>query len=145
MHSTFMAACEGGGLALAAGILAGAPGRGGSSGAVLELIGAVVGGILFGIALDSGGHEQWPGYFAGAAVALVACTIARQVVAGASAREGAGAGAIAIIVALFALAVAGLSLVIPPISIVALAALLALWVSRRRRAGRKYEGLRVLR
>ena len=40
---------------------------------------------------------------------------------------------------------AGLSLAFGPIALLALAALIYLALARRRRAGRKYEGLRVLR
>src|SRR5919198_1094088 len=41
--------------------------------------------------------------------------------------------------------VAGVSLVLKPFSLLAFAALLGLWASRRRQAERKHEGLRVLR
>jgi hypothetical protein len=145
VDSTFIAACQGVGLALAAGILAGAPGRSGSAGTALELAGAVVGAVLFGISLSDNGHTAWPGYIAGAVLALFAFLVARDVAAGAAARAGSGAGAVSGFIALAAVVLAGLSLVIEPIAIVALVALLALAFARRRRAGRKYEGLRVLR
>ena len=41
--------------------------------------------------------------------------------------------------------VAAVSLVFKPFSLLALVALLWLWISRRRQAERKHEGLRVLR
>jgi hypothetical protein len=50
-----------------------------------------------------------------------------------------------VIVVLAAVIVAGVSLVLKPFSLLAFAALLGLWGSRRRQAERKHEGLRVLR
>jgi cytochrome c-type biogenesis protein CcmH/NrfF len=44
-----------------------------------------------------------------------------------------------------AVVVAGLSLIVEPVSLVVLAALAWLWFARRQRAQRKHEGLRVLR
>ena len=41
--------------------------------------------------------------------------------------------------------VAAVSLVLKPFSLLVLVALLWVWISRRRRAERKHEGLRVLR
>jgi hypothetical protein len=43
------------------------------------------------------------------------------------------------------LVLAGLSLLVPPVSLLAVLALVWLAAARRRRAARKYEGLRVLR
>jgi hypothetical protein len=145
VDSTFIAACQGAGLALAAGILAGAPGRSDGLGSLLEFAGAIAGAVLFAVSLDASDHTSWPGYFAGAALALLAYLVARDVAAGAAGRAGAGSGAISAFVALAALVLAGLSLVVQPISIAAFVAIVVLGVARRRRAGRKYEGLRVLR
>jgi hypothetical protein len=50
-----------------------------------------------------------------------------------------------LIVAVIALIVAALSVLLEPFGLVALAALLWLASARRRRAQRKYEGLRILR
>jgi Flp pilus assembly protein TadB len=52
---------------------------------------------------------------------------------------------VTVIVVGAAVVVAGISLVFEPFSLVVLAALSWVWVSRRRRAERKHEGLRVLR
>ena len=49
------------------------------------------------------------------------------------------------IVVLAAVIVAAVSLVFKPFSLIVLVALLWLWISRRRQAERKHEGLRVLR
>ena len=50
-----------------------------------------------------------------------------------------------VIVVVAAVVIAGISLVFKPFSLLVLAALLWLWISRRRRAEREHEGLRVLR
>jgi hypothetical protein len=50
-----------------------------------------------------------------------------------------------LMVAVAAAALAGLSILLPPVSLAVLAALVWLGLSRRRRAQRKYEGLRILR
>jgi hypothetical protein len=52
---------------------------------------------------------------------------------------------VTLIVVVTAVVVAGISLVFEPFSLVALVGLSWVWVSRRRRAERKHEGLRVLR
>jgi uncharacterized paraquat-inducible protein A len=70
--------------------------------------------------------------------------VVSAVVAGAQARAR-GASSIGIIVAVVALVVAVLSVFVEPFGLVALLALLWLASARRRRAQRKYEGLRVLR
>ena len=49
------------------------------------------------------------------------------------------------IVVLAAVIVAGVSLVLKPFSLLVLVALTVLWITRRRQAERKHEGLRVLR
>ena len=64
----FLAGCQGAGLAVAAGALAGASGRRGTPGVVLLVL-AVIGGAaaLFGIALANEDHPAWPGWPVGAA------------------------------------------------------------------------------
>jgi hypothetical protein len=139
----FLAGCQGLGLALAAGAFSGASGRDGAIGAVLLVAAMIGGGALFGWSLDQEDHPAWPGFIAGAACAAFAFVVTRGVAAGAQARGGdAFSGAM---IALAALVLAGLSLVVGPVSLVALLALGWLWVSRSRREGRKYEGLRTLR
>ena len=49
------------------------------------------------------------------------------------------------LIALAALAIAGLSVLLQPLGLVALAAIVYLGLARRSRAARKYEGLRTLR
>lgn len=140
----FLATCQGIGLALAAGTFAGASGRRGVIGFVLAAIAAIVGGLLFGASLAGADHPAWPGWPVGAAIAVVAFGIVNGVVAGAQARHE-GASSVGVIVALVALVLAGVSLLLEPVSLVAVLALGWLGSARRRRAQRKYEGLRVLR
>ncbi len=80
----------------------------------------------------------------GIIIAVVAYGVVSAVVAGAQARAG-GATSIGLIVAAVALVLAALSVFVEPVGLVALLALLWLASARRRRAQRKYEGLRVLR
>ncbi|HSI79386.1 MAG TPA: hypothetical protein VK919_01930 [Solirubrobacterales bacterium] len=140
----FLAGCQGTGLALAAGVLAGAAGRRGPVGLSL-LAAAVAGGaVLFALSLTAEDHPAWPGAVAGALFAALAYAVARAVAEGARGREG-GAGMTAALIGLAALALAGVSLLLSPVGLVALFAITWLAVSRRRSAGRKYEGLRTLR
>jgi cytochrome c oxidase assembly factor CtaG len=140
----FLAACQGAGLAVAAGALAGAPGRRGTISTLL-LIAAVIGGaVLFGASLAAEDHPAWPGWPVGAAIAWVSFAVVSDFAAGAAARAD-GGGFIAGLVVLLALATAGLSVILPPLGLVALAATAYLGAARRERASRKYEGLRSLR
>ena len=65
----FLAACQGLGLALAAGALGGALGRRGTLGTVLLIVAVVAGAALFGISLAAEDHPAWPGWPLGAALA----------------------------------------------------------------------------
>ena len=151
----FEASCQGIGLALAAGMLAGAisgvfeGGRDGPGpGSALLLVVAGVGaGLAFGSALASEDHPAWPGWFVGAACAVFAFMLVRGVVIGAGVRAGAesaGTG-IAGMAAITAFALAGLALLWGPLSLLALAGLVYLARGRRRRASEKHAGLRSLR
>jgi hypothetical protein len=140
----FLAACQGAGLAVAAGALAGAPGRRGTLSTLL-LVAAVVGGAaLFGASLEAEDHPAWPGWPLGALIAAGSFAVVREFAAGAAARAQ-GGGFIAALVGLAALATAGLSVLLQPFGLVALAAIVYLGLARRERAARKYEGLRSLR
>jgi hypothetical protein len=142
------AGCQGLGLALAAGALLGAFGIRGSAGIVLAVLAAGAGAALFGASLSAEDHPAWPGWVMGALAGEFAFMTARDVAAAAQSRAGeGGAGGIALFIALFAIALAGLSL-LGPVALISLAALLAtlwLWATRRSQAGQKYEGLRTLR
>jgi hypothetical protein len=146
----FLAGCQGLGLALAAGVLGGAISGtrdGDALRVTLGLAALAAGAALFGWSLTSEDHPAWPGWLAGAAAALVAFGVASEVVTGARRRageEGSG-GAIAAMCAGAGLALGGLSLVVSPVSLAALAGIVWLAFARRRRAAAKHEGLRVLR
>jgi hypothetical protein len=140
----FLAGCQGLALALAAGAFAGASGRRGAIGVVLLIAAMVGGGALFGLSIAEEDHPAWPGWIAGALFAAFAFLVIREVAEGA-ARRAEGGGFTSALIALCALALAGLSLLLQPVGLVAAAALAWLALARRRRAGRKYEGLRTLR
>ena len=140
----FLATCQGIGLALAAGTFGGASGRRGVIGFLLAGAAAIGGGFLFGASLSAADHPAWPGWLVGAAIAVLTFGVVNGVVAGALARHE-GASSIGMIVALGALVLAAASLFVEPVALVALLAIVWLGLARRRRAQRKYEGLRVLR
>lgn len=140
----FLAGCQGIGLALAAGVLAGALGRRGSLGVGPLAIAVAGGAVLFALSLTAEDHPAWPGVVAGAILAAFAFVVTRGVAEGARARQE-GAGMSEILIAVGALVLAGASLLVSPVALVALVALAWLAVARRRGAARKYEGLRTLR
>jgi hypothetical protein len=149
----FLAICQGLGLAIAAGLILGVvfpP--------IMPTWGAVVGAAPIGVlaagaALNGAGESVWPALPVGAIGAGFAAVVSRDVASGAIRRQrnrvtGADVqspSGVTVIVVLVAVVVAGISLVFEPFSLVVLVALSWVWVSRRRRAERKHEGLRVLR
>jgi hypothetical protein len=142
--SLFLATCQGIGLAVAAGTFAGASGRRDMIGFLLAAMAAVAGAVLFAISLHNRDHPAWPGVPLGIIIAVISFGVVSAVVAGAQARAR-GASSVGMIVAGVALVVAVLSIFVEPLGLVFLLALLWLASARRRRAQRKYEGLRVLR
>jgi hypothetical protein len=149
----FMAICTGLGLALAAGLIIGVvvPPIVPAWGAFVAA--APLGVIACGAALNGADEEIWPALLIGPAAAGGAALITRDVVGGAARRarpsiedvQAQTPAGVAAIVVLAAAVVAVLSLFLPPVSLVVLAAFVWLWFSRRRREERKHEGLRVLR
>jgi hypothetical protein len=149
----FMAICTGLGLALAAGLIIGVvvPPIVPAWGALVAA--APLGVIACGAALNGADEEIWPALLIGPAAAGGAALITRDVVGGAARRarpsiedvQAQTPTGVAAIVVLAAAVVAVLSLFLPPVSLVVLAAFVWLWLSRRRREERKHEGLRVLR
>jgi hypothetical protein len=149
-----LAICQGLGLAIAVGLVIGVvipsimPAWGVVAGA------APLGVLAAGAALNGADEAVWPALPVGVIGAGLAAIVARDVAAGAARRQQGGlpadpraqpASGVTAIVVLAAVVVAGVSLVLEPFSLIALVALLWLWVSRRRQAERKHEGLRVLR
>jgi hypothetical protein len=149
----FLAICQGLGLAIAAGLILGVvfPPVMPTWGAVVGV--APIGVLAAGAALNGADEAIWPALPVGLLGSGVAAAVTRDVAAGAIRRqqdqvtrpEVQAPSGITVIVVVAAVVVAGLSLIVEPISLVVLAALLWLWLSRRQRAQRKHEGLRVLR
>lgn len=149
----FLAICQGLGLAIAAGLILGVvvppimPTWGAIAGA------APIGVLAAGAALNGADEALWPALPVGIIGAGLAAVVTRDVAAGAIRRqrdqvtraEVQAPSGVTVIVVLAAVVVAGISLVLEPVSLLALLALSFLWVSRRRQAERKHEGLRVLR
>jgi hypothetical protein len=148
-----LAICQGLGLAIAVGLIIGVvvpP--------IMPAWGAVVGAAPLGVlaagaALNGADEALWPALPVGVVGGGLAAIVARDVASGAARRQqdrlGAAnvqaSGGVTAIVVLAAVVIAGVSLVLKPFALLALAGLAFLWVSRRRRAERKHEGLRVLR
>ncbi|HEY3553221.1 MAG TPA: hypothetical protein VGK66_05975 [Solirubrobacterales bacterium] len=127
------------GIGIAIGMLAGTTGTHGSARGRMTILAAVI-GLIAGFLMDG---------IVGARVAAVGaalgCIVIRDLVHGASRREGSGGAALAFIVALAAVIVVAIALLVPIVVIVVVLALIWLGISRHRRAQRKHAGLRVLR
>jgi hypothetical protein len=148
-----LAICQGLGLAIAAGLILGVvfpP--------IMPTWGAIVGAaplgvIAAGASLHGADEAVWPALPVGIIGAGLAAAVSRDVAAGAIRRQrdqltGAEVQApsgVTVIFVLAAVIVAAVSLVAEPASLVFLLALVWLWISRRRQAERKHEGLRILR
>ncbi len=114
------------------------------------VVAATIGALEFAGALASEGYAATPGIVGGAVCAALGFAALRSFVGGARTRlaaigrsEAGGVLTAGEYLATFVTVV--LAVLIPPLSYVPF--VLAIWVlaSRRRRAGKKYEGLRVLR
>jgi len=115
---------------------------------------AAIGAICFAASLAEDSHVAWPGLILGAAATAFAAGISFSVLDGAIARakgsepgsrEADAANALIVAFATAGIVLAAVSLFAPPVALVALVALIWLALGRRRRAGEKYEGLRILR
>lgn len=143
----FLAICQGIGLAIAAGALAGSLAYEGPNRWGLLALSGAAGGALFAASLSSETDAAWIGVIFGAPLAIFAMTITDSVVTGARQRAEADPTAVSLMVAGAALVLALIS-ILGPLAILSPiigGALLWLGLSRRRRETRKHEGLRVLR
>lgn len=107
-----------------------------------------LGGLLFAAALEDENYFGTGGIVPGMLCALVGFLAARAFFGGAAERlaeRGERTGTIQVLGDLTALATAALAVLLPPTSLPALAFCAWVLASRRRRAGQKYEGLRILR
>ena len=114
--------------------------------AVLSGIGLGLGALLFAGTLDDRHATWWPGILAGLVCAFIAQQGARSLLTRTRARlDAEAAGALFLYVEAAALLTAGLSVLIPPVSVLFIAFFIWLRLGRRRREGEKYAGLRILR
>jgi hypothetical protein len=115
---------------------------------------AAIGAVVFAASLAEDGHTAWPGLILGAVVTAFAAAVAYAVLEGAikraegnepGSKEADAANFMIVAFAAAGIVVAAFSLFLPPVSLLALVAVIWLAAGRRRRAGEKYEGLRILR
>jgi hypothetical protein len=125
----------------------GAVGRGEPLQSALTGLALGAGALLFAGTLAAHHDAWWPGIVGGLAAALLAQMAVGPVIEGARARLADRAAREALTVYLDAAAVllAVLVAVLHPLGYVALALLAWFWARRRRRAGERYAGLRILR
>jgi len=113
---------------------------------VLGALGLVVGALLFAGSLADEHYTSWPGLIAGVACAALGFAAVVGLLRRTRRRLDASAASFLTAYAdLVSLAIAGLAILFPPISFVALAGFVLLLMGSRRASGQKYEGLRILR
>lgn len=114
--------------------------------AALTGIGLGLGALLFAGTLDDRHATWWPGMIGGLLCAFVAQQGARSLFTRTRARlDAEAAGALFLYAEAAGLLVAGLAVLIPPVSLVVVVLLVWLRLGGRRREGEKYAGLRILR
>jgi hypothetical protein len=141
----FLAICQALGIALAVGALIGAVVPRGDNPAFLEWGAAAVAAVAGALSMSADDQTIIAGIVVGAIGGWLGARVISALVLSAARRAQGGPGSIALIVAVAALVLAGLSILLPPVSLLALLAVGWLGIARRRRAERKYEGLRILR
>jgi Domain of unknown function (DUF4126) len=120
--------------------------EGGVIGSLLSGLAVGVAAVLFAGALADPTETWWPGLVAGVAVGLIAERATRDLMARTRARlDDEAQQALTVYADGASLLIAVLSIVAPPLGLVALGFLVWLLVGGRRRAGEKYAGLRILR
>jgi len=114
---------------------------------LLMLIALAIGAVFFAGSLCRGGYEVWPGYVGGAICAAIGIAASRPFLERIRARLDAASAAVGVPVVAegSALLIAVLSIVAPPLGVVALLFLLWLIFRGRQRGEQKYAGLRILR
>jgi hypothetical protein len=118
----------------------------GTLGAMLAGVSIGVGALLFGASLADEGDPVWAGLAGGVACAAVANASARNFFVRVARRLDADArSALAVYKDGSSLGVAGLAILVPPVSLIVLAGLAFLLLRGRRRDDEKYAGLRSLR
>lgn len=118
----------------------------GPLGAALTGIGIGLGALLFAGSLDDRQDVWWYGLLLGGGCAALAGAATRALLLRTSARlDGEARAALPLYADATALVLAGLAVLIPPVSLLALAFLAFLLRRVRRQEGEKYAGLRILR
>jgi hypothetical protein len=119
--------------------------RSGRPAELLMVVAALaLGALFFAGALAQDHHAAWPGWIAGVVCAALALVATRPLLARVRARLD-DAAALPAYAEMLALLVAVLSVVAPPVGVVALLGLAWLLFAGHRRADQKYAGLRILR
>ena len=118
----------------------------GAGEAALAGIGLGLGALLFAGTLDDRHATWWPGIVGGLLCALIAQQGARSLLTRTRARLDAEAAAALFLYAeASGLLIAGLAVLIPPVSVLVIVFFLWLRLGGRRREGEKYAGLRILK
>ncbi len=114
--------------------------------AALAVASAALGALLFAGLLRQGGYAAWPGLVGGVICALVGTLATRPLFERVRRRlDASAANALPLFGESGGVALAALSMVAPPVGVLGFVALLWLLAGSRRRASRKYAGLRILR
>jgi hypothetical protein len=112
----------------------------------LGLVGAVLGALMFAGSLARGHYAAWPGWIGGVICAVLALAATPPLLARVRARlDRQTASALPIYAEVLAVLVAALSVLAPPLGVIALVLFAALLVRGRARGEQKYAGLRILR
>jgi hypothetical protein len=114
--------------------------------AALSGVGMGLGALLFAGTLDDRHATWWPGIIGGLLCAFIAQQGARSLLTRTRARlDAEAAGALFLYAESAALLLAGLAVLIPPVSVLAVAFFVWLRLGGRRREGEKFAGLRILK
>jgi hypothetical protein len=114
--------------------------------AILGLIAAIVGALLFAGALAQGHYASWPGLIGGVICAGVGIAATAPLFTRVRGRlDATSQGALVLFAEGGALALAALSVLLPPVGLIGLLGLLWLLIAGRGREQSKYAGLRILR
>jgi hypothetical protein len=113
---------------------------------VLGALALVLGALEFGGSLSRGHHAAWPGFIGGVLCAFVGLAATQPLLARVRSRlDESTAAALPAYAEIGALLLAALSVLAPPLGLIALALLLWLLFAGRGRGEQKYAGLRILR
>jgi Flp pilus assembly pilin Flp len=118
--------------------------------AALSGLGIGLGALLCAASIDDRHGVWWYGLLLGAAAAVLASAVSRQIFTRvrarfASAGDAQAGAALPFYGEAAGLVVAGASVLLPPLAIVVVGFFIALLIAGRRRSGQKYAGLRILR